>query len=93
MSFITINKAKQTAEVHGWAQPDAHVHQHHVKHLVLKVPGYNLWVGRFDGHGYQPAHFNVYEIEEVIEEDKDFIKIRATEIVNFPLNKPKEESE
>ena len=93
MSFITIHKATQTATVHGWAQPDGEVIQHQAGVLVLKIPGYNVWMGRFQGHGYMPTQFHVYEELRTLEEDEHHLYIKANEIVAFPTRKPKEDTE
>ena len=93
MSFITINKKKQTATVHGWDQPDGDVIKHQAGVLVLKIPGYMVWMGRFNGHEYMPTQFHVYEEHATLEEDEKTIKIRATKIVDFETRKPKKENE
>ena len=92
MSFITINKAEQTAKVQGWAQPDGDVIKHQAGVLVIKIPGYNVWMGSFEGHGYMPAEFHVYEIHRE-EEEEHTIEIRATKIVDFETRKPRKDDE
>ena len=92
MSFITIDKDQQTATVQGWAQPDGDIIKHEAGVLVIKIPGYNVWIDRWKGHGYMPAQYHVYEIHRE-EENEDTIEIRATKIVDFETRKPRKDDD